>query len=325
VLKHDHELIRDHIERLKTKYSKEARSWWPRFVFHYTNLQNAVSILDTGTLYSRHDAIRRGLMRTDNASASVVDHTADRWKRHVRLYFRPRTPTQFRNEGIRPRNLRPMDAHCPVPVFLLFDSAEILTRRETLFSGQSLARRGGAFEDSAKSFVKLPFEKIYHNTWLAGEQKDDIKACRHAEVVVPDSLDLNSLKYIWCRSQAEKSTLLHLMNTDTRRRWADKIFEGKKYDLFESRWTFVERADLSSSDMIFLFNPNTQTPGPFQLKVTVSIPGVDTPSYREDDQFMANNRLALRFRRRQERYTIQLVLDGCVAYESAFAERASVL
>jgi ssDNA thymidine ADP-ribosyltransferase DarT-like protein len=218
-----------------------------------------------------------------------------------------------------------MDAHCPVPIFLLFDSAEILTRRETLFSARTLARRGGTFEDSAESFVNLPFDKIYHNAWLEDEEKADIIACRHAEVILPGNLDLSSLKFIWCRSQAEKSTLLHLIGGDARRRWADKIFEGKKSDLFYTRWTFVERADLSEADMVFFFNPSTETPGPFRLKVTVSIAGADTPICYEDDQFIANSRLALQFKTRQEGYTVQLALDGCVAYESAFAERAAVL
>jgi ssDNA thymidine ADP-ribosyltransferase DarT-like protein len=143
-------------------------------------------------------------MITDNASRPVMGHTLDKWKDYVRLYFRPRTPTQIRNEGIRPPTQQYLESHCPVPVFLLFDSVELLTRQETQFSDRSLAKTGTRAYDSAAAFIKLPFAKIYHNTAFLPDQREDIVACRHAEVIVPRHLDLGALKYVWCRSQAEK-------------------------------------------------------------------------------------------------------------------------
>jgi hypothetical protein len=193
-LKRDHLEIRSRLADLKGKYAGEARWWWPRFVFHYTNLQNAVSILHSGALFSRTEALRQGVMSSDNASPDVIQHTEPRWKDSVRLYFRPRTPTQYNNEGIRPVHQRSLDSHCPVPVFLLFDSLDILTRQSTLFSDRSLAKAAVGVGDSAVEFLKLPFQKIYHNTWFEPDQHDEIVACRHAEVIVPRSLDLDALK-----------------------------------------------------------------------------------------------------------------------------------
>jgi hypothetical protein len=56
-------------------------------------------------------------MIIDNASRNVMANTDPYVRDFVRLYFRPQTPTQYRNEGIRPKNMRELESHCPVPVF----------------------------------------------------------------------------------------------------------------------------------------------------------------------------------------------------------------
>ena len=264
-------------------------------------------------------------MSSDNASQAVIQHTGVRWKDSVRLYFRPRTPTQINNEGIRPAREKSLDSHCPVPVFLLFDSLDVLTRQSTLFSDRSLAKHGVRVGGSAAEFLKLPFQKIYHNTWFEPDERDEIVACRHAEVIVPRHLDLDALKYVWCRSQAEKTTLLHLLRPGVRAMWADRIYQGNKYDLFFNSWTFVERADLSSSDMVFFFNPSTKTPGPFLLRVRVKVADLSDPIVHEDNAFMASGRLQLLFKRNRSRYTVEVTLDESLAYQSEFVERDPVL
>lgn len=65
--KRDAQRIRDALDALEHRHRGEARSWWPKFVFHYTALSNAVSILKTGMLYSRSEALRKGLLSTDGA------------------------------------------------------------------------------------------------------------------------------------------------------------------------------------------------------------------------------------------------------------------
>ena len=77
------------------------RRWWPRYAFHYTDLRNAVAILEDGYLYSRREAERLGRLHVSSGSATVLAGTADDIKACVRLYFRPQTPTQWYAEGIR--------------------------------------------------------------------------------------------------------------------------------------------------------------------------------------------------------------------------------
>ncbi|MCK4449304.1 MAG: DUF4433 domain-containing protein, partial [Anaerolineae bacterium] len=74
-------------------------SWWPRYVYHFTDVRNAASIIQSGHLYSRAGAERRNLMKIDNASPQIIQQTRPEHLEYVRLYFRPRTPTQYRNEG----------------------------------------------------------------------------------------------------------------------------------------------------------------------------------------------------------------------------------
>lgn len=54
---------------------KPSCSWWPRYAFHYTDIRNAVKIIDSGVLYCRERAARMDLMVNDNASEQVLSHT----------------------------------------------------------------------------------------------------------------------------------------------------------------------------------------------------------------------------------------------------------
>lgn len=98
--------------------NRDKKKVWTSFCFHFTNLNNAVSILQNGMLVSRKKALESGIMENENASIDVINQTDEEWNKYVRLYFRPRTPTQYNNEGFRSKsNLGSLQAHCPFPVF----------------------------------------------------------------------------------------------------------------------------------------------------------------------------------------------------------------
>jgi hypothetical protein len=215
--KQDAKEIRAHINTLKqSKWLGSARNWWPNYLFHFTDIQNVVGILARGELLSRAEAKASGQLVTNGASPEVIDQTEDRWKDYVRLYFRPRTPTQFRNEGFRPVGQRgELGAHCSVPIYLFFDSASVLCRQDTLFSEGNLAAEGVQTYRDAASFKQIPFELVYHDTAFGSQDRGTIVFHRNAEVVVPKRLDLSSLQFIWCRSQAEYDTLIYLLPPNT--------------------------------------------------------------------------------------------------------------
>ena len=319
--KQDRQRIIGKLDDLVRRYRYDARSWWPDFLFHYTALENTISILNSGALYSREKAISRDLLSTDSASASVLVNTSETYKGHARLYFRPKTPTQYSNEGIRPRDTIVYGAHCAVPVFLLFDSRDVLTRESTQFSNGTLAgfspRRVGS---TASFFEKLPFNKIYHNSWLQDDEKQEIIASRHAEVIVPGQLDLGPLRFIWCRSEAEKETLVSLLSETQRNEWANKVFHGKKYDLFFSRWSYVDRVTLDETSARFSFNRNSKTPEPFELEVSIEDHDTGQRLRCREENFKADQEVKIRFQNPIPNYTIELYLDGCLAYHCEYEE-----
>lgn len=195
-LKPDADQIRDFLKKLANDdwVRRSERRFWPLFVFHYTDIRNAVKILRSGFLFSRKYVEDRGISIISSGSSSVLAGTDSAFKDCARLYFRPKTPTQYYAEGIysQPRLLRSKypDAHCLVPVFFLFDSATILTRRDCQFSDGGLNSPAARVFSTAKELEKLPWRKIYHTSWYNPDsaEESDIAFRRNAEVIVPQKL-----------------------------------------------------------------------------------------------------------------------------------------
>ena len=200
------DIIRDNCEKHSTV------SWWPKFAFHYTDVTNAASILNSAHLYSRINAEEQGLMQNDNASRKVIDMTRTGAAANVRFYFRPLTPTQYYNEGFKHTRLRydnDSNADVPVPVFLLFDLEKLLNMPETKFSELPQSGYGSTFFNNADDFRKFDFDKIYGNGYI--EDHEQMKY-RHAEILYPNSFAIDScIEAILCRNEVELATLLNLL------------------------------------------------------------------------------------------------------------------
>lgn len=191
------------------------RRWWPQFAFHYTDIRNAVKILSEGKLLSRARAEQQQKITVSSGSAEVLAGTNFNIKDCVRLYFRPKTPTQFYAEGVHSQKTlsesKFPDAHCPVPIFFLFDLPSILALPQSSFSDRTLAGQNYRLMKNAQDLKNLPWQQIYHTEWIDWnnpEMAREIIAHRNAEIIVPGELDLSGLKFIYCRSEAEKDTYL---------------------------------------------------------------------------------------------------------------------
>ena len=238
----------------------DSRRWWPGFVYHSTNVRNAVPILKLGALFSRNEASRLRVMVTDNASPQVISQTSVRWKDYVRFHFRPRTPTQYHNEGFRPSSHYGLGAYCPMPVYFLFDSQSILTRLDIQFSNGNLASSSSQVFSTIEELNQMPFTDIYHDGPIMGDENriQQVTSRRQAEAIVPNPLDLDSLKFIVCRSEAERETLLHLLTSRSRDRWQNKIvLENDKSNIFTKDWVYVKSVELERSSITFYLNFNS--------------------------------------------------------------------
>lgn len=322
-----HEVIHEHIEAWSARLKPLGREWWPHHVYHSTDVRNAVNILMSGCVYSRLEAEKLGLMKVDNASPTIIEQTREGHKGYARLYFRPRTPTHYRCEGIRPPDKRELDgAHCPVPVFFLFDAYAVLAAEETEFSDGNMAKTGVIYDNSRDFFLSIPFDKVFHHDWFEPEslEGDEIIFHRMAEVLVHNSLPLDPyLKCIACRSVAERQTLLHLLPADICRKWEQKITLGV-HGLFERKWTYVEEVTMHGEKVTFYFNPNTQTPGTFNVVVRYHKEGATA-----DEEIVIKGRAdalrgvrSLHIRGAAERGELALFLDDALAFKGILTTRA---
>lgn len=258
--KPDASQIIDRLSSLKTEaWLGPSRSYWPDFLFHFSDIHNIASALRDNKLYSRTIAVQTNKLGKDIASPEIIGKTPSKWYDYVRLYFRPRTPTQYLIEGIRtPAQLRKDRAHCPIPVFFLFNSREILTREDVQFSDSGLGSKYSHVHGSGAEFRKLPFIDIYSDGVYQVGPPDSwtISGRRNAEVIIRDELSLDGLVYVVCRSQAEFETLIHLAGLPVVRRFQGRIGVNPSLNLFYRKWAFVDSVDYLKRSELIRFNLN---------------------------------------------------------------------
>jgi len=312
-MKADSDEIKLFLDNLAKESWLGSRSVWVKYVFHHTDIHNAVEILKSEKFLCRRLLDETGKMPVDNASRSIISSTEPAVKDYVRLYFRPRNPTQFRNEGVRPKGKQWVESHCPVPVFFLFDSKEILTRDDCRFSEGNLAAVGvQGLRSTAEELAAFDFRKIYHDS---PHHDNNITFHKNAEVVVLNELDLLALKFIVCRSPAEKESLLNLLPTDIFNRWSSKILIDTKANFFFRKWAFLQTAELTTKYAVFDFSPDAIEAGPFHL---LAILKGDEERQFEDSNFYANEQIVFKFAGDVLIYKIEIKLDDNLVYSGRF-------
>ena len=245
----------------------------------------------------------------------IIERTHFKWQDYVRLYFRPRTPTQFQNEGMRPQDEMPYGAQCAIPVYFLFDAVSVLANQDTLFTDGNIARSPTPSQD-IDEFARLPFPFIYHDTWFESSEQDKIVYHRNAEALVPKRLDLSSLRWIVCRGSAEYETLLHLLPTHVSREWSHRIGVRPDYRLFHNRWTFVERVTSSWDTLTFTFNKQTESEGPFDARVALLESATGQQFRWRNDNYSVKDTLPLQIGKlsHPRDYEVRFHLDNHLAY-----------
>lgn len=299
-----------------------SRRWWPNFIYHFTDVRNAVSILEQGALFSRNESLRRGLMATDNASPQVIGQTEEQLKDYVRLYFRPRTPTQYRNEGFRPIRHYWQGAHCPVPVYFLFDSQTVLSLPKSHFSDGNLASHIHQILSTAPELEQMPFIDIYQDGSLPDdeERRRQIISRKQAEIIVSNRLDLDALKFIVCRSEAERQTLIHLLTPQSRERWQNKVIVDPDQKVFYKHWLYVATVELSDSSIVFNFNLSSDSEynGPFHAVASITDMQNGKRFTWRSEQFIAKSKLKLSGFPPLDGYSIKFSLDDQIGYAGRY-------
>jgi hypothetical protein len=154
------------------------------------------------------------------------------------------------------------------------------------------------------------------------ELKQELKAYRMAEILIPQELDLLGLQEIHCRSKAEKDTLLYQLPKPIRDKWQARIFsDGRRY-VFYKRWTYVDSVSLGKNNIHIRFSPDTTTPGPFLLQLKIN-PPVGLPLRYEDTNFNTRTNgaiLPIRLPTTLLDYEFTITLDNNLAYKNRFID-----
>ena len=134
------------------------------YVYHYTHLENAVSILRDRTLKCRNLLSPDDFK--DSAAKYIIQTTRNEVKDYVRFYFRPLTPTQYCNENLGLPNLtnrygnQPM---CPIPIIFRFDLDALISieNLQWKISLGNLANPQTEFDNTMDIIKKFDFQGVY--------------------------------------------------------------------------------------------------------------------------------------------------------------------
>jgi len=309
------------VKHLKTL---QTQNWWARYLFHFTDITNAIKILECEALYSRNKAIAKKLMQCENASPDVIENTKEEFKDFVRLYFRPRTPTQYHNEGFRPLTDRELGgAHCPVPIIFLFNSEPILTDSETYYSDGNIASSNVLVSNKAEFYLSLDFKDIYHDSSLYGYDKNTRSSIiyhRQSEVLIHNQLMLDHIYGIFCRSSAEYDTLKNLLSSDIWDKWSDKIGVDNKNTFYFNRWPYITEVELNLDQIIIYFNPVYT--GPYKIRIEVI--NLETGSLHDLDKtgYYINKKIRIKLdpKHKLSSYSCKVLIDDHIAYFNSFSD-----
>ncbi|AFZ11495.1 hypothetical protein Cri9333_0544 [Crinalium epipsammum PCC 9333] len=230
------EMLLDGIER--------QRSYWKGYIYHFTHVENAASILQSEKLHSRNGCNKF----SDSAGAGLIAHTSNDVKNFARFYLRPKTPTQWHNEGLGKRQGQ-IHALCPVPIFFRLNLSHVLDTHGSKcgVSSGNLAASGSYYGNSREFLEHFDVNNVYC-TIQAG--KETFLRASQQEFVVHDYLDIAKLSLdditIICRNEQDKATLLCLIGTTSK--YANRVFTEKEEaancrEMFDHENPFVEIKD----------------------------------------------------------------------------------
>jgi len=259
-------------------------------------------------------------MQNDNADDDVIGNTGLSAKEYVRFYFGALTPTQYHNEGFKPKYTIQHNAHCPVPVFLLFDFVKLLAREDSRFSSGNIASQGVQIYSNIEDLDQLEFENIYHRgSTHQASNPSHITYCRHAEVLIPHELQIyDYLKYVIVRSEAEKQTLLYHLDLDAKGRLEDKI-RIHTNGLFYADRFYIEQVDLIYDSFEIFFSRPTNDKFDFVFRI---INHDNSTSHTKEVPQVSIESKKVTFKMKPEivskNISLKITIDGSLAYEYNF-------
>ncbi|QFT95954.1 hypothetical protein FIU85_01430 [Roseovarius sp. THAF8] len=253
-----------HVAEWLGKFSNYKKKW-PEHLFHHANVEAAIDILKQGQLLSRNDAVAAGVLGIDIAPEEIIQNREDAHD-YARLYFRPRTPTQYHIEGIRKEADYYMGRHAGFLVVLAFDGETVLKMQSTQFSTCNMQSPASQILDGDCGFDQLDFQGIYHDE---AYPSDDERRKRCAEVLANSPLDIPStLKAILVRTDADAATVKHLLIKNGLPELVSKITKPQSTGIFFDNYTAVQFVDAAPGRIKFKLR-GTRSVGDIETELEV--------------------------------------------------------
>nr|WP_170182007.1 DarT ssDNA thymidine ADP-ribosyltransferase family protein [Phreatobacter stygius] len=276
-------------------------------------------ILRGGSLGARSCLTVGSFLDAAHTEVILTNSHAHRW---VRLYFRPRTPTQYHIEGIRKDEecAGGVTAHAPMLVMFVFDAKSVLCRKGTHVSNMNMQRSEVTYDASDELLRSgIPFAKVYHDSSLGGDYSIIHHRC--AEILAEHPLELDHLSWIYCRSTAERDTLLYSMGNSAAAKWVERVVVSDDLRVFLKEFPFTEEVTLQSDGLRFQFNPRRRGSGNIAVKIKVTdakgnktieyehgnVPPMPTPP---STKYFINQKI------RPGLYRVTMNIDGHIAYDN---------
>lgn len=305
---------RAHVAEWQGKFTNYKKKW-PQYLFHHANVESAIGILKSGVLLSRNDALENGVLNCDIAPEEIIQNR-DEAHAFSRLYFRPRTPTQFHIEGIRKPANYYMGRHAGFLVMLAFNGESVLTMPGTRFSTCNMQSPHSRVLDGDAGFDELDFSGIYHDE---AYPTDDEKRKRCAEVLAQSPLDVRTtLSAIVVRTDADAATLKYLLVREGLAHLVPRVKKSQGTGVFFHDYTAVLFVDSAPSRVNFKLR-GTRSPGDIHTEITVTNTMTMASTLLVSQDLSPYKNYFTTHNLPEGKYRILFKLEGCYAHESILA------
>lgn len=225
-------------------------------LYHFTDFTNLGMIFETEYLRSRQECEEKRIEFLDAADQEVIHHTDYNVKNCVRFYYKEKTPTLYRNEGIKYNNKEP---HIPIPVYLLFN-IELIYLDSTIFSNCNAASRFAEFGNTYEFFTNMDWEKIFHRESLPLEdcpEKWDIIRKRNAELLSLEPVSLDYLNKIIFRSITDLKRAKNAFGSNSKYEVNNNLFNCHNHYIIDYKIDTNRRSKSKDIIVSLEFNNNT--------------------------------------------------------------------
>lgn len=226
-------------------------SHWKGYIYHFTHIENAASIIKSESLLARNHCPKNFC---DSAGAQLIGRTGSDVKDFARFYYRPQTPTQWHNESLGKRR-GSIYALCPVPIFFRLNLKRVLETHgdKCGVSSGNLAASGSHYGNSTFFLEQcFDFNNIYSTLQQVG--KESFLRASQQEFIVHQCLELAKLSLeditIICRTAQDKQTLLHLIGRNSK--YASRVFWEQEIANFGSLFYHENPSVIIQNDSQFI-------------------------------------------------------------------------